>query len=178
MEYACEWMKNNIDSVTPSQPYPCEWVKAHWDDEIKQAPYPCVALEKYFGEQNLKVTVSPASKSAYWGTNVSDMQSGLTVSGNAITGTLKYLDEGELVDAWGAGNFMALKFTVPEGATSCKVGMVPSASGMQLQELDEDKDGVWKVTDKDVQKFVVETTDGSYTLRQEFNLSGLICNAE
>jgi hypothetical protein len=87
------------------------------------------------------------------------------------------LDEGQLVTDWGAGNFMALKFTVPENATSCKVGLDPS-EGSGLVELDEDKDGVFKVADNETQKFVIVTTDGVHTLRQEFDLSELVCQDE
>ena len=67
MEYACEWIKNNLGEDTPSQPYPCEWVKEHWSDATKQAPYPCVALEQYFETQQLAVTPAAATKAAYWG---------------------------------------------------------------------------------------------------------------
>lgn len=177
MEYACEWVKQNLGAETPSQPYPCEWVKAHWSDATKTAPYPCVALQDYFETQKLAVTPAAATKDSYWGTAVSAMQTGITITGDKITGTLKYLDEGQLVTDWGAGNFMALKFTVPSGATSCKVGLNPSVSS-GLVELDNDKDGVFKVTDKDTQKFVIVTTNGQYTLTQEFDLSGLICETE
>ena len=174
MEYACEWVKKNLGKDTPSTPYPCEWVKEHWDDETKQPPYPCVALQNYFGTQQLAVTPAAATKDSYWGTNVSAMQSNIEIDGDKITGTLKYLDEGQLVTDWGAGNFLALKFTVPEQATSCKVGLDPS-EGSGLVELDEDKDGVFKITDNEVQKFVVVTTDGVHTLRQEFSLADLTC---
>lgn len=177
MEYACEWIKNNLGEDTPSTPYPCEWVKEHWSDATKQAPYPCVALEQYFETQQLAVTPAAATKASYWGTLVSSMQSDIAVANGAITGTLKYLDEGQLVTRWGAGNFIALKFTVPAQATSCKVGLDPS-QGSGLQELDNDKDGVFKITNKDTQKFVIVTTDGKYTLRQEFDLSGLTCETE
>ena len=177
MEYACEWTKANIGKDTPSQPFPCEWVKEHWDDVTKEPPYPCMALQNYFETIQLEVTVAAATKDAYWGTAVTDMQSDIVVDGNEITGTLKYLDEGQLVTDWGAGNFIALKFEVPEKATSCKVGLDPS-QGSGLQELDEDKDGVFKITNKDTQKFVIVTTDGKYTLRQEFDLSGLTCETE
>ena len=44
--------------------------------------------------------------------------------------------------------------------------------------LAKDKDGVFKVTDKDAQKFVIVTTNGQYTLTQEFDLSGLTCETE
>lgn len=105
------------------------------------------------------------------------MQSNIAIANGKITGTLKYLDEGQLVTDWGAGHFMALKFTVPDGATSCKVGLDPSVSSGMV-ELDEDKDGVFKVTDNETQKFVIVTTDGTHTLRQEFDLSELVCQTE
>lgn len=127
--------------------------------------------------QALAVIPEAATKASYWGTAVSAMQSNIAIANGKITGTLKYLDEGQLVTDWGAGNFIALKFTVPDGATSCKVGLDPSVSS-GLVELDEDKDGVFKVTDNETQKFVIVTTDGTHTLRQEFDLSELVCQTE
>lgn len=137
-------------------------------------PYPCLAIENYVATQNLAVTPAAATKASYWGTAVSDMQTNIAVSGNKITGTLKYVDEGALATDWGAGNFLALKFTVPAQATSCKVGLDPS-EGSGLVELDEDKDGVFKITDNETQKFVIVTTDGVHILRQEFSLADLTC---
>ena len=177
MEYACVWVEKNLGKETPSTPYPCAWVAKHWSDATKTAPYPCEALENYFESQKLAVTVAAATKASYWGTAVSAMQTSITVTGNKITGTLKYLDEGQLVTDWGAGNFIALKFTVPDGATSCKVGLNPT-QGSGMHELDEDKDGVFKITDNATQKLVVVTTNGRYTLTQEFDLSELTCETE
>ena len=76
---------------------------------------------------------------------------------------------------WGAGNFLALKFTdIDADATSVKVGLDPS-QGSGLVEIinDPDKDGVFKITDKDTQKFVVVQSDGLYTKKQTFDLSDL-----
>ena len=177
MSYACEWVKKNLTAVTPSQPYPCEWIKEHWDDETKEAPYPCEWIKDYFETQKLMVTVAAATKEYYWGTDITDMQSNIEVVGDKITGTLKYLDSGQLVTDWGAGNFIALKFDVPEGATSCKVGLDPT-EGSGMQELDEDKDGVFKITDNTVQQLVVITTNGKYAATQRFDLSELVCQTE
>ncbi len=105
----------------------------------------------------------------------------MAVANGAITGTLKYLDTGALVTDWGEGNFIALKFTdIDSDAVSVKVGLAPSA-GSGLVELinDPDKDGVFKVTDKDTQKFVVIQTDADGRPKtQEFDLSGLTCLSE
>ena len=103
------------------------------------------------------------------------MQSGLTVGTGKITGTLNYLSTGQLVTDWGAGNFMALKFTdIDSDATSVKVGMEPSVSSGLVEIIDDpDKNGVFKVTDKDTQKFVVIQSDGVFSKKQVYDLSEL-----
>lgn len=109
-----------------------------------------------------------------FGHTVSDLQTDLTVTGNAITGTLAYVDEGALPTAWGEGNFMVLKFTLPETVTSCLVGMNPS-KGSGLVELvgDPDMNGAFKVSNKDTQKFTMVITNDGVVARKEFDLSGL-----
>ena len=90
-----------------------------------------------------------------------------------------YVESGPLA---GSGNYLALKFTSTDwdAYTSVKVGLDPSASGMELVEIltDPDKDGVFKISDKDAQNFVVEVSDGTATSRFEYDLSGLICQTE
>ena len=110
-----------------------------------------------------------------FGTDVSDMQSDVSVSNGKITGTLKYLGEGSLVDTWGAGNFLALKFTnLDPNAESVKVGLEPSVSSGLVEIIDDpDKNGAFKITDKDTQKFVVQSQKGTMTTTQYFDLSGL-----
>lgn len=110
-----------------------------------------------------------------FGTKVSNMQSKVKVEGDEITGTLKYLDTGSLVETYGAGNFIALKFSdIPETATSVKVGLEPS-EGTGLVELinDPDKNGVFKVTNRFAQNFKIVTTDGTHTTTQIFDLARL-----
>lgn len=106
------------------------------------------------------------------------MQASVVVGDDDITGTLKYLDSGQLVTDWGAGNFMALEFSdIDSDAVKVMVGLDPSVSSGLVDVLpDPDKNGVFKVTDKDAQKFVViqYTADG-LCLEQEFDLSGLTC---
>lgn len=86
------------------------------------------------------------------------------------------VNSGPLVDRWGEGYFLGLDFSQNnfEGLTSVKVGLDPSA-GSGLVELlgDPDLNGVFKITDKEHQKFVVEQTDGVFTLRQEWELFAL-----
>ena len=126
------------------------------------------------------MTVAPEKQSSLiYEVPVSSIQSSnVAVTGNKITGTLKYLDGSDPISGyWGAGNFLALKFSDADPrATSVKVGLDPS-EGSGLVELlgDPNMNGVFKITDKDTQKFVVVTTDGIKTKRQEFDLSDLVC---
>ena len=120
---------------------------------------------------------------------VSDLQSDISVVGNGIAGTLKhYSESSQLVDYWGEGNFLAMKVTgIPGAATSVKVGLRPTYGGpggttpidddSGLVEIidDEDKNFAAYINDKDIQKLVIVTTDGTETVRKEYDLSPLVC---
>lgn len=101
----------------------------------------------------------------------------MAVADGKITGTLKYVDSGTLATDWGPGNFMALKFTPAEGVDTVLVGLDPS-EGSGLVALDEDLNGVFKVTNKDTQDFVVVNKSGKHTYTQRFDLSELTCQGE
>lgn len=108
-----------------------------------------------------------------FGRKVKTMQTGITIADGAITGTLKYISSGAIAQDWGPGNFLCLK--VPDADITnmtVRVGLNPS-QGSGLVALDSDKNGVFKVTDKNTQKFVVLQQDGVKTKLQEFDLSGL-----
>lgn len=109
-----------------------------------------------------------------FGTAVSSLQETVVVGDSAITGTLKYYSDSssQLVQTWGAGNFLALKFE--SNADVVLAGLDPS-QGSGLVQLDDDMNGVWKITNKDTQEFVVKC-DGVEKAR--FDLSGLTCEAE
>lgn len=112
-----------------------------------------------------------------FGVDVADMQSGISVSGNKITGTLKNLTgSNAITDRWGEGNFLCLQFNADDWTefSSVMVGLDPSQeSGLVEILTDPDKNGVFKITNKATQKFkVVATKDGEeYTF--SYNLSGL-----
>lgn len=122
-------------------------------------------------------TVSPEDGSTdFWGTTASQMQSGVSVSGKKITGTLTKLTSGQLVTDWGEGYFLALKFSnFTSGLTyaDVKVGLSPT-EGSGLVALDSDQNGVFKITNKDIQKFVVQQEKtGVGRLTEFYDLSGL-----
>lgn len=133
------------------------------------------ALQTKLGIYVTDPVVQPVSDGVtLFGTLVSDIQSGLNVAGGAITGTLKYLDSGDLVTTWGEGNFMALEFlNIDQRATSVRVGMQPSEGSGLVEIIDDpDKNGVFKVTNT-AQKFVVITSDGTHTSTAQYDLTGL-----
>lgn len=107
-----------------------------------------------------------------------DFQDVVTVTGNVISGKLKFI-EGGLSPAGplaGDGYFIALKWSDPdETATSLKVGLVPSASGMDLVECidDTDRNGVFKVTDPKNQVLKLISSNADHKTTQIFKLTGL-----
>ena len=123
--------------------------------------------------------VSAATGADYWGFAPSDLQTNLKVAGGKITGTLKYIDSGSLASDWGPGYFMALKWAVDTDATSILVGLTPSeGSGLIEGISDLDRDGVFKVTDKNLQQFTIITRDANNSKVQFFDLSGLVFEDE
>ena len=125
-----------------------------------------------FGSSNVTLA-TPTANTDFWGTKTSDMQTSVAVANGAITGTLKKLTSGQLVTDWGEGYFLSLKFTKNNAKiTDIKVGLDPSVSS-GLVSLDPDMLGVFKITDKNAQKFVVISTDGEVSFKQTYDLSGL-----
>ena len=117
----------------------------------------------------------------YDGKKASDLQSDVTVTGDKITGTLKYieggLDPSGTGPLAGSGNFLALKWSGGDMAatdTELWVGLEPSeGSGMVECLSDPDHNGVFKITDKNAQKVKFIQTDGTHSNVQYFDLSGL-----
>lgn len=95
-----------------------------------------------------------------------------------MTGTLAFV-EGGLSPAGplaGDGYFLALKWSNPaDDITSLKVGLVPSATGMDLIECidDTDRNGVFKITDKNNQKLIIIQSGTGKQHTQTLDLSGL-----
>lgn len=113
-------------------------------------------------------------------TDVSDIQTGVSVIDKVIIGNLKYLSTGEIAGYWGAGNFLALKFVIinPDITFSdIKVGLNPS-EGSGLVTLDADLNGVFKITDKDAQTFRVVVTKNGSEFTKDYVLSGLTVATE
>lgn len=87
---------------------------------------------------------------------------------------MKYVDEGSLVDTWGAGYFIALDLSdnTFSNYTSVMAGMEPSmGSGLGDIKSDPDHSIIAKVTDKLNQKFVVVATNAEGTRKDTYDLS-------
>lgn len=116
--------------------------------------------------------------------NVSSLQSGVAVNGDKITGTLKYMkaDNG-ITSVWGKGNFLCLGFSAVDWTAykSVMVGLDNSAGGGLVDILpDPDKNGLFKITDKNTQRLMVVTTsaDGKKKHVDYYDLSGLLCEVQ
>lgn len=118
------------------------------------------------------IAAPEAGTTNLWGHLVSSLQSDVAISNGAITGSLSYINSGSLKQVWGAGNFLALKFTDFADADKIMVGLVPSVSS-GLVALDEDMNAVFKITDKAKQVLVVDTYKDEDVVRQKFTLTGL-----
>lgn len=128
------------------------------------------------------LTVAPddADKTYPWTDKTpSDFQSDVAINSGKVTGALNFM-EGGLSPSGplsGDGYFLALKFSnFASGLTynNVKVGLVPSASGMDLQTLDSDCDAVFKITDKNNQILrVVQSDNAGHKNVQEFSLKDL-----
>ena len=110
------------------------------------------------------------------------MQEDITVSNGTISGSLTFI-EGGLSPSGplaGDGYFLALKWSNPAaGVTSIKVGLVPSASGMEPQECidDQDRNGVFKITDPTTQVLKLIQSNSGHKHQQILKLTGLTFEA-
>lgn len=115
-----------------------------------------------------------------FGKSASDLQENIVVSDDAITGTLKYVDD--YSSAFGgdlsSGNYIALIFDTPDvtGAT-ITVEIVGGVSGPVT--LDNDRMFVGRIADKSTQAIkVVASKEGYTSATKTFSLTGLTLTPE
>lgn len=108
---------------------------------------------------------------------VSSLQSDVSISDGVISGTLNYLGtDNAITSVWGYGNFLALKFSATDwnAYDDVLVGLSPSAgSGMASIKNDPDKNGIFKIGDKDGQILQVVKVKGGVRFIDNYRLSGL-----
>lgn len=110
------------------------------------------------------------------------MQDDVTVSNGKITGTLKYFDTpGSIVTTWGAGNFLALKFTAEDWTDydEVLVGLNPSAGSGFVDVLpDPDKNGIFKISNTESQVFEIICKKGENRVSRTYDLNGLVLESD
>ena len=125
----------------------------------------------------MSAPISPENGSTVvLGKTVSDLQSDVSIGANVISGKLKYNEGWASGPLAGPGYFLAIKVDNSDlEASSIKLGLVPSASGMDPVEIvgDPDMNAVFKVADKDLQHLTVITTKGGIENTVNYSLNGL-----
>ena len=133
------------------------------------------------GSEQLKgITLSVlGSSSQVYGVDVSDIQSNVSIEGNQISGSLKYLSgSNAITDNWGEGNFLAVTFSADSWAAydSVKVGLEPSQGSGRVELIGhtDDLDSVFKIGNDVSQKFkIIAKKAGKPDHIQVYDLSGL-----
>lgn len=100
----------------------------------------------------------------------------MSIGAGTVYGKLKYNDGWASGPLEGPGYFLAIKVDNTElEADSIKLGLVPSASGMDPVEIvgDPDMNAVFKIADKDLQVLTVITTKGDVKNTVNYSLNGL-----
>lgn len=124
----------------------------------------------------LSVDTSIGASVDLFGKTVSDLQDEIVIENNAISGTLKYVDDytgfsGDV--SLQSGNYIALHFSVPEVDD---VTITVTVTNPVV--LDEDGIAVLRIADKSSQTItVVASKDGYESVTKVLTLSGLTCNA-
>lgn len=138
-----------------------------WEDKVNGEVY-----ADTFDMDSSFVTVAPESAdSVLFDLTVGNIQDDITITGDQITGTLKYVASGSSVDYWHTHYFLALKFSnAPAGAT-IKTGITG------LVELDSDMNCLYAITDLNLPLKVIQTTSNS-VINKSFDLSKLVLEEE
>lgn len=141
-------------------------------------PFSAIVIEM---SHALYHTVAPEAGSAVLlGKAVSDLQSGVMVHDNFITGNLNYVTgytgfSGD--EALQSGNYLALAFVATEGSTTT-VELLGAQTTVGPQALDSDMNIVLRITNKNKQKVKVVTTKDGVSVSNVYSLSSLNCMAE
>lgn len=127
---------------------------------------------------DLTVTADATNASYPWtDKHPSDFQTSVAVANGKVTGTLTFIEGGlaETGPLAGDGYFLALKWSDPESkVTSLKVGLEPSEGTGLVECIDDtDRNGVFKIANKNAQKVVLVQSDGVNINKQVLDLSSL-----
>ena len=109
---------------------------------------------------------------ACYGKNASELQQDIAVSEDAISGTLKKIED--YSKAFGesekSGHFLALSFTFDEG-TTVKTKIIGGTHGET--DVTKDKYCVYRITNKDTQKIQITAAKGEKSTEKTYSLAKL-----
>lgn len=111
-----------------------------------------------------------------FGKTVSDLQSGVSIDGNEISGTLKYVADYSSAFSGdeASGNYIVLHFSVPEVDDATITVKVTNPV-----TLDDDGIAVLRIRDKSTQTItVVASKPGFKSVTKVYSLTGLTCLSE
>ena len=105
------------------------------------------------------------------------MQSGITVSGSAISGVLNYVTgytgfNGTKVEEQ-SGNYLAMRVDPDDASAVIKAELVGGTSGKGLITLDSDRQFVFRITNKATQKVKIVVQAGGQRTEKIYSLNGL-----
>ena len=138
-------------------------------------PFSAIAIEL---SHSLFQTVSPDDSSDLYGKAASELQDGIMIHDNFISGTLKYVTgytgfSGDANEQ--SGNYLALKVAATDGSTTT-VELVGGTVGHPVT-LDSDMNIVIRVSNKYTQKVKVVTTKDGVSVSNTYSLSSLNCES-
>lgn len=115
------------------------------------------------------------------GKAVSDLESGIAISNNAISGTLKYVSDytgfsGNVAEQ--SGNYLAVKFDIPDVDTSkytIQVRLIGGDHGAVT--LDSDGIVIFRIKNTNQKVEAVATADGLPTVTKVYSLTNLVLEA-
>lgn len=103
------------------------------------------------------------------------LQTGISVEGNSITGTLKYVTDytgfNDSVVEEQSGNYLAIKVDTVDEVDSITVELVGGTKGPVT--LDEDRIHVMRIKDVESQSIKIVATKGEESCSETFDISGL-----
>ena len=128
----------------------------------------------------LKVDADIANTVDLFGKSASDLQTGITVGDDAITGTLKYV--ADYSSAFGSGedsgNYIALHSAVP-GVSGVTITLEVVNGSHGPSTLDDDGICIARIANKSTQTIkVVASKEGCESVTKTFSLTGLTLEAE
>lgn len=124
-------------------------------------------------------TIADSDMSAT-GKTVSDLQSGVKFGANAITGTLKYVENWTWFDSdptINTGNFLAFKSTLAN-ADKITAELIGATVNPGPKELDSDGIAIFHITDKNAQMVQVVAYKDNLVQQKLYSLRGLTLESE